>query len=268
MLLVLDDSLAEALKGTDELLKKPVLVALENIALGRREGKHLIFAKPKTLLTFARCPDLCQSTQSVYKGLIDDQDPGYPPRVIRRVEVTAIDTGPTSRMDGKCQIIRIPARYFADSKLIQETVLLAENLLDTSFYLKVAETYLVWEKLNKQIKIRCERLPGGGNTTFDLYKSILEASPGKRFCLCILDSDKESPNCPMGGTARKVEEGVKEMEGRDQQFGEHWVIGVRDIENLIPTVWYSQVSEKSDRMRCVEFLEQLEHTAIAGNTWI
>lgn len=262
MLLVLDDSLAKALNGTDELLKKPVLSALENIALVRREGKHWIFAKPQTLITFKKCLELCERTRSVYSELLDD-DPGYPPPVIRRVEVTALDTGPSSRMDGKCKVIRIPARYFGDSKLIQETVLLAENLLDTDFYLKVAETYLVWKKLNRHIKIRCERLPGGGDTTFNLYKSILEALPGKRFCLCILDSDKESPHCPMGGTAKKIEEGVEKMEEGNKPFGEHLVIGVRDIENLIPTVWYSQVSEKSDRMRCVEFLEKLESSAIA-----
>jgi hypothetical protein len=50
MLLILEESLAKALN------QDTILDALENIALGRREGKHLIFAKRRTLKSFINCP--------------------------------------------------------------------------------------------------------------------------------------------------------------------------------------------------------------------
>ncbi len=57
MLLVLHDSLANALD------QNIVLEALEMIALARREGKHLVFAKRHVLKSLRNCSELSKRTR-------------------------------------------------------------------------------------------------------------------------------------------------------------------------------------------------------------
>lgn len=63
MLLVLHDSLTKALD------QEAVLEALEIIALARREGKHLVFAKRNILKSLTQCNALSQRTRNVYSKL-------------------------------------------------------------------------------------------------------------------------------------------------------------------------------------------------------
>jgi hypothetical protein len=82
----------------------------------------------------------------------------------------------------------------------------------------------------------------------------------ERFCLCFLDSDKKSPHFPIGNTAKSV----MDIDNPNQPFCECFVINVREIENLMPTNCIRQLSAGDpNRMKCVNFLEQLEKTSIA-----
>lgn len=248
MLLVLTDSLKNALN------QDVVLEALENIALGRREGKHLIFANYNTLESLKNCSSLSKRTRQVYLKLYAQlHELPHPQSFVRCVEVVALDAGLSSRMEGHCKVISIPARYFCDSALIQETQFMTENLDDATFYQTIAEIYLKWKKLKNKIKILLDQYPGGGSTTVTAYKLIQDKQ--KRFCLCLLDSDKKSSSSPLGDTAKNV----VAIDDPNKPFCECFVIGVREIENLIPTRLYSEISSGDpNRIKCVSFLEQLE----------
>jgi hypothetical protein len=252
MLLVLDDSLKNALD------QNVVLEALENIALGRREGKHLIFSNRKTLESFKNCSSLSTRTRQVYLKLYTQfPELPHPQTFVRRVEVVALDSGLSSRMEGHCKVISIPAHYFCDSALIQKTLLLTENLDDATFYKTIAEIYLRWKKLKKKITILLDPYLGGGSTTVTAYKLIQNNQ--ERFCLCFLDSDKKSSSSPFGNTAKNV----VAIDDPNKPFCEYFVIGVREIENLIPTRLYSEISSGDpNRMAGVNFLERLEKSTL------
>ncbi len=253
MLLVLHDSLANALD------LNTVLEALEMIALARREGKHLVFAKRDVLKSLLNCSALSKRTRQVYSKIYAQlaEMQVYLQTFTRRVEVIALDTGLSSRLEKHCKVISVPARYFCDSALIQKTVLLTENLDDATLYQTITQIYLKWNKL-KGIAILFEAYAGGGSTTEKAYQLIQDKQ--ERFCLCLLDSDKKSPNSPLGNTAKDV----KKIENTNQPLCEYFIVGVREIENLIPTQLYSTVSSGDvNRMPCVHFLEQLEKTSIA-----
>ncbi len=253
MLLVLHDSLANALD------LNTVLEALEMIALARREGKHLVFAKRDVLKSLLNCSALSKRTRQVYSKIYAQlaEMQVYLQTFTRRVEVIALDTGLSSRMERHCKVISVPARYFCDSALIQKPVLMTENLDDATLYQTITKIYLKWKKLNG-IAILFEPYAGGGSTTEKAYKLIQDKQ--ERFCLCLLDSDKKSPNSPLGNTAK----GVKKIDNSNQPLCEYLILGVREIENLIPTQLYSLVSSGDiNRMPSVHFLEQLEKTSLA-----
>jgi hypothetical protein len=253
MLLVLHDSLAKALD------QNTVLEALEMIALARREGKHLVFAKRDVLKSLLNCAELSKRTRQVYLKLYAQlaEMQVYLQTLSRRVEVIALDTGLSSRLEKHCKVISVPARYFSNSSLIQKTILLTENLDDATLYQTITQIYLKWKKL-KKIAILFEAYAGGGSTTKKAYQRIQDQA--ERFCLCLLDSDKKSPNSPLGNTAKEV----KKIENPNQPLCEYLILGVREIENLIPIQLYSLVSSGDvNRMPCVDLLEQLEKTSLA-----
>jgi len=253
MLLVLHDSLANALD------QDSVLEALEIIALARREGKHLVFAKRDVLKSLLNCSALPQRTHQVYSKIYArlSEKQVYLQTFTRRVEVIALDTGLSSRMEKHCKVISVPASYFCDSALIQKTLLITENLDDAVLYQTITKIYMQWKKLNG-IKMLFDPYQGGGSTTKKAYKLIQDKQ--ERFCLCLLDSDKKSPKSPLGNTAKDV----KKIDKTNKPLCEYFIVGVREIENLIPTKLYSAVSSgDNNRMQCVHFLEQLENTIIA-----
>jgi hypothetical protein len=123
-------------------------------------------------------------------------------------------------MEEGCKVIRMPFHYFHDSALIQKTFFLTENLSDATFYRRVAKIYLRWKKL-KGIKIIFQPQLGGGATTARTYQLIQDRQ--EHFCLCFLDSDKKSPNSPLGETAKAV----KRIDDLNKPLCEYFVINVR-----------------------------------------
>lgn len=250
MLFVLDKSLA------DNIDKEDVRRALFYIALGRREGKHLIFCEARnTMKVFAEYTGLGSDTRAIYQNILNrlPSKKRYYERLIRYVRVVAEDTGISWRNVGSQKEIKISAASIDDSALIQQTILLCENEADCKLYEKMASVYMIWASMGKII-IRYEPRGGGGDTTADQYKAIQHSR--RRLCLCLSDSDQKYPNGPIGDTAKKL----KKISQPDT-LCEHETIGVREIENLIPTAMFSQVSKGNrDRMPCIDFLEKLEES--------
>jgi hypothetical protein len=254
MLFVLDKSLAENID------RKDVQRALRYIALGRREGKHLIFCeKRNTMKAFAKYEALGSYTRAIYQYILDRRfsyKKSYYEKLIRYVRVVAEDTVISWRNVGSQKEIKIPAALIDDSAFIQQTILLCENETDCKLYEKMASVYMIWASMENKhgINICYEPRGGGGDTTADQYKAIQRNR--RRLCLCLSDSDQKYPNGPIGDTARKLKK-IKSA----GTLCEHETIGVREIENLIPTAMFSQVSKGNrDRMLCIDFLEKLEES--------
>ncbi len=254
MLFVLDKSLAE------NLGEESVKLALFYIALGGREGKHLIFCEDDDIVkAFAECEELDDATRAVYMKTYSKlaYRQGYYDYLVRRVRVVADTTGSLSwRIIGDKKEIRISADLINDSTLIQKTVLLCENEADCKVYEKMAKVAMIWRHAGG-INISYEPRGGGGDTTADIYRTVQKGR--NRLCLCIADSDRKYPAGPLGKTAKKLRKTDNPLE----TLCELKIIEVREIENLIPTSMFSEVSEKDrNRMQCVDFLEQLNESSI------
>ncbi|MCP4105818.1 MAG: hypothetical protein GY749_09820 [Desulfobacteraceae bacterium] len=252
MFFVLDNSLAENLDDEN------VITALEYIALGRREGKHLIFSDMKTMKAFATCtsltPKACRTYQKILTRLPSKKNSLN--TLIRQVRIVSEDIGIMWRKIGTGKEIRVSARLIDDSCFIQPAILLCEHENDCELYRKIAEASMKWSNKGK-VTVRYEKRGGGGSTTADpIYKNIQKEC--KRFCLCLCDSDWKYPGGPLGDTAKVL----KRTDKPDEGLCECKVIEVREIENLIPTAMFSKVSNP-DRIKCIEFLEQLEKSPIA-----
>lgn len=158
-----------------------------------------------------------------------------------------------------CRVIRLSASYLADPSLIDKAVLLCENLTDTHLYMHPSEAYLHWSNIG-HITLRYDPRLGGGQTTSNVYESIRCAS--NRLCLCIVESDRKTPNDDLGGTARAAR--AVHCRG-NQPLCELLILEERAVENIIPTVMFQNaLSSDNSRMLGVLFLENLESTAFAG----
>ena len=132
---------------------------------------------------------------------------------------------------------------------------MCENLQDTEFYKIIAETFCKWKRLN--IKPKFEPSLGGGNTISTVYENIQNKK--KRLCLCIVDSDKLSPNSSLGSTARNI----KQKDDNTSVTTLLYILPVRELENLIPLSILSELMSKNgDRENPFKQLEKIEESSV------
>ncbi|NNG60053.1 hypothetical protein HKD51_00455 [Pseudomonas fragi] len=118
-------------------------------------------------------------------------------------------------------------RKVIDTESLQSSKFLVENLSDSDFYKLGANSLLYREKLSSEYSIKLRSENGGGNTTFSVFERITEA---QELVLCILDSDKEHPNGPLGDTASRFNQ-VDKGYGPGYQLE---VLTCTEAENLVP----------------------------------
>jgi hypothetical protein len=153
------------------------------------------------------------------------------------------------------QIIKVAPRFFNDSELVQKTILLCENLHDAALYESIAKVYLVWNKIN--VKIVCEHRGGGGNTISSEYINIQRLK--KRFCLCVVDSDKFAPGGNLGSTASLIQAESDSTCINTQTF----ILDCREIENLIPNSILSELcSGNQERLNALKILENISSSSV------
>ena len=108
-----------------------------------------------------------------------------------------------------------------------------------------------------------------GQTTAQELESII--SRKQELCLSILDSDRKSPYCGLGDTAKKAkivhEKYTNLQSDRYCKYANYFcklaILNVREIENLIPTFMYEQIREKSpERLNSVLSIQKLEQFSI------
>ena len=253
MLFELNCSLAHAIR--DNAPHSEVLIeVVEKVAHSRREGKHIVFAGRETLKFFSECLELSIIARNVYRKLYGQlpQLKAYLDNIGEHVEIIATP----GIMHKNGTIIQLSANYFTNLSLVNETILLAENLGDAQFYKKIAQVYLADSKKGN-IDINLEPRCGGGSTTADEYESIQDN--GNRFCLCIADSDKNFPDAPEGDTLSRL----REFDNADNLLCRLFGLPVKNVENLIPTQSYLEISElDANRMSIIAFLELLDESAV------
>lgn len=251
MLILIDSSVVD--KGDENTWDEETVLALEILATARREGKHLVIAERETLEKMARCSRLSQIARNVYTNLFNHSTQNfrsYPSVVKRYIEVNLCLEPQVVENSGQ-QIIKVPPRFFNDSESVQKTILLGENLNDALFYETIAKVYLRWKRINAQIE--CDRRGGGGDTISREYINIQKLN--KRFCLCIVDSDKIAPDGNLGSTASSLRKSDDPSCIKTQSF----ILDCRESENLIPNSILSELplKGKPERLEALKVLQSI-----------
>lgn len=227
------------------------VLAVENLAIARREGKHSVIANRETLKKIAQCSHLSKFSRNIYHKLYNQstQFSSYLSAVTKYIEIVNPCYEPEVLSDSGKQIIKVPPRFFNDSELVQKTILLGENLDDAFFYETIAKVYLRWKDMN--VPIVCEPRGGGGDTTSKEYINIQQAN--KRFCLCIVDSDKIAPDGKLGRTALGLGKSDPTCI-KTQSF----ILDCRESENLIPNSILSKLySGKQERLEALNIIQSI-----------
>lgn len=256
MLILINSSVVD--NGDENTWDDETVLALEYLASARREGKHAVMAKRETLKKIAQCSRLSQFAKSTYNKLFNQSTQllqSYLSAVTKYIEIVNSCYEPEVVYNSGKQIIKVAPRFFNDSELVQKTILLCENSDDAVLYETIAKVYLIWNKIN--VKIVCDPRGGGGNTISSEYINIQKAK--KRFCLCIVDSDKTAPDGNLGSTASRLQAQNDSNCINTQAF----ILDCREIENLIPNSILSELcSGNQERLTALRILENISISAV------
>lgn len=235
------------------------VLALEHLAYACREGKHLVIAERGTLKKIANSSRLSDNHRSIYRTLCHQatqQFRSYPSEVTKYIKIINPCSKPEVVFDSGQQIIKLSPRFFNDSELIQKTILLCENIDDAVLYETIAKVYLIWKRLN--VEIACEQRGGGGNTISKEYVNIQKFK--KRFCLCIVDSDKIAPDGNLGNTAKSLSQA---QSNSNCIITQAFILDCREIENLIPNSILSELcSGNKERLKALKIIENISSSTV------
>jgi len=255
MLFVLND---ELLHKDDEFFHN-VAQALENMATGAREGKHILIGNRSLLLRLSQLPFISRlSSASISK--CKEQLPEY--AQLKEITSDFVEVIPEGHahvlnIDHR-RIINLPIHLFSDSSIIQETILLGENLLDSNFYRIVADAYIFLNNLNA-LKLRYDNRLGGGSTTIMVYRQIQDDN--NRFCLCVADSDKQFPGDNLGMIAKRL----AEIDDENRPISRCILLLCREAENMLScrhlALPFSHNDQRIEALRKFEIIERIRQEA-------
>lgn len=188
-------------------------------------GEHYAMSSRKTLSVLAQSPCLSAATKAVISTIYSNFSTigAISEIVATRLHITHV--GCTEPVRKTSHIWEIPLRYVGVNGL-RKSVLLAENLNHARAFEHAAQQYQAFSQIRGRICL--EKILGGGSTTPDVLKNLVESE--KRLCLCITDSDRFCPNDDMDLTAKKCRKIAMEK----ASIADHIDLKVREIENAIP----------------------------------
>ena len=228
MLLYIDESLLDIVQdgASDEDIE-----AISNIAQAKREGKHLLTGDRNTLDRLAQWSALHSMHSKVYRKAATVTQLTQMRQLIEHLPVHVRIVHNTIRQSPYQQpqkpVIEVPLSHFRDTSTIQSTILLSEGSDDAILYEAMGRCFR-WMKHLRTLKIQTERRLGGGSQIAGQYSEI--QSEGKRFCLCIADSDRTRPADSPGDTAKTLQN----ADDLQQPLCLAYIIEARAAENLLP----------------------------------
>jgi hypothetical protein len=231
MLFKLSDQLNENIIKSPEGLPDEVCCMLNILALSVRSGEHYFFSNRKVLKCLSTLDRLDDISKRVFNYLYSNSSELK--RIESIVSLRAIldfsdvivcevcsETG--------CKSIYIPIGELIDLHFIRATRLLCEDLNDTKLYEWITKYYLTKNSL-RHIKINLNPQGGGGRNIERAFESIIDSR--SEFCLCIVDSDKKSPDNDFGNTCKALQQ----HHNREEHFVCDIIpLDTREAENLVP----------------------------------
>lgn len=239
MLIFLDSSLCAALQAVPTP-QNQTAIALDIAAEAFRRGFHVLHGEPTVLDRLAKLSQTYNQRTSAVITKARGKAP-YRKALLETVKwyvrlTNSIKT-PSINLSayGNIEVCIPPSLVSENPTLFNRALVIAENLNDAHFYEGLSRSLLKSDPRYKrhfsEINLQYQAIPGGGNTTAQVY--LNEKTAQEHFCLAIVDSDKTWPGSSLGATATAVQ-AVDAPPNTPNWNARHLVIGVRAIENGIP----------------------------------
>lgn len=215
--------------------KNTKLRALENLVVSHGECKHVIWMPTTTASQLAKTKELSEYAKRVLVELESFA------REARGVEQNfsfhvVVDFETANRLDIiNNKEIHAGYSHFKDTISTQKATFLTENLRDAETFEIGAEVYLQKSKLLQAHKISLNKVPGGGNTTYDQFQNNVA---NDTFFLCIIDSDLKHPKGPIGSTAGRFRAEPEGLVGKRYLS----ILKCHEIENILPLAVLKEAS--------------------------
>lgn len=204
---------------------------LENLALAYREGKHLVYAKPSLLRALEETVALSEAARGTFKAIrkghmeIGALCRELPYQIVVEPRARA---GVARRVVAGTTTFYVPYSWFEDSVRVQATALIGEDLDDAELLRQVTTGYLFRNRRRYGVLLRLRPRGGGGSSVADLLTQLAEEG----ICLCVVDSDKKSPEGSHGPTALAALQARRTLESRG--VVDVRVLEAQELENLLP----------------------------------
>jgi hypothetical protein len=236
---------------------RSVVLGLDILALGFREGKHIVSASLPTLNALLKVRGLQVQTIEALKVARDkfSQLMSLVGSYNQYVKVVSGNAGVINRLNaGDKTVIEIPIDFFSDSKKIQKTVVLGEHLVDAEIAVLMAKYYCHRNRLSS-VPIQPDPRCGGGGS---MVAHVAQLAGDEVFTVTIVDSDKVAPNAADGDTLK----GVRKVINKHQPpLMELIVLDCREMENALPDDFYSgDFAVNNDRLLAAELLRKLSES--------
>lgn len=233
--------------------------AVDLLARCHGEGKHLLIVSRNLAQRLASSRQhLSPYSASIYDRIYQKSATNKFPisTHIKHLILVHKDASKVTKSSPDPRVIDIPLNRFRDTEKIQPAYLLCENLADCNAYISLARKYM--QKISlRGVDLSFRQCNGGGQTTEHVFKTKLAE---KTLIVCIIDSDKNSQNSPLGQTSRMVKKMYKSLKHDQSALV---ILNARELENLLPDVvlesnWPSERPEKASIIRQLSLLGQGE----------
>lgn len=253
MLFYLDNTIEDYFHTQNEKDKAKIISAFHEIYEACKRRNHIITGDRKTLKFLSEFSFDNQDCNKLYKALHDNS-----PQFLSLVEKFKIYVKITSGREISIteakdkRIINTGILIFSEKSLREKTILLAEGIYDVEFYYEIASLYLKQERI-LNLSLNAEFQNGGGRSSFQCFDKI--QTDNNRFCLAVLDSDKDYPNSKVKGPAAEF----KKAESRMLPCVDYYIIPAKTAENIIPIFILNRCYENNHENReTINIIENLE----------
>ncbi len=223
MIFELHESFLEFDFSTDQ----NVTAGIETAALAARRGHHFVFASRVVLRKLADDPNFSRAARGLFADVAAGFSflAGYLKQFSRKCVIIPEDRPPQR---GPAIGSWVVAAQHLARKNLTTTVLLAESAVDVAMYVEAARHYGITNGHPGTTVFRTTPRGGGGAAVSNELQGIVDDQ--EQVCVCITDSDRYSPNCEPGTTARAC----CDIANASSWLVEHMTTSARELENTIP----------------------------------
>lgn len=230
--------LSETLRARD--LRTPltpaVRDALINLSTAAHEGMHLIAGSRLLFGELQQLAGLGSQAQARFKAASAAIDDAFALRdiVSALIRVEPRDVAPScERLTAPGHpvqlVFHLPLDFFADSARVGSSCLIGEHLRDAQIYITLGKAISAVKRYRGLHCILRARDGHGGETPHTLRLDAAQEG----CVLCVVDSDRDSADGPLGTTATATLAGLTDGCIADKPAAAH-VLPCRELENLIP----------------------------------